>query len=161
MTVRKYIDILEGTFMLRALQPWHTNTKKRLVRRPKIYLRDSGLFHSLMNIDDFDELCGHPKLGASFEGFALECVCREIKKNDNEYYFYSVHSGPELDLFWQQKGKNWGAEFKYADAPRVSKSMTTVIKDLDLEHLWVVYPGKKTYRLSDKITALSLVESKP
>lgn len=159
VTVRKYIEILEGTFMLRVLQPWHVNTGKRLVKRPKIYLRDSGLFHTLLNIDNFDQLSAHPKLGASFEGFALECVCREMKKNDNEYYFYSTHSGAELDLFWQRKGKNWGAEFKYADAPRVTRSMTTVIRDLDLEHLWVVYPGNITYRLSDQISVLSLIDA--
>lgn len=156
VTTRKYIDILEGTFMLRVLLPWYTNTRKRLVKRPKLYLRDSGLFHTLMNIDDYDQLIAHPKLGASFEGFALECLCKKLGKNDNEYYFYGVHAGSELDLFWQQKGKNWGAEFKYADAPRITRSMTTVIKDLDIEHLWVVYPGKEIYRLSDKITAMPL-----
>ena len=158
MTARKYIEILEGTFMLRILQPWHANTRKRLVKSPKMYLRDSGLFHTLMNIDNFEQLGAHPKLGASFEGFALECLCREIKKNDDELFFYRVHSGAGIDLFWQQKGKNWGAEFKYADAPRITRSMTTVIKDLNLEHLWVIYPGKKTYRLSDRISVLSLAD---
>ena len=109
MTVRKYIDILEGTFMLRVLfQPWYSNIGKRTVKRPKIYLKDSGLFHTLMNIDSFEQLNSNPKPGASFEGFALECVCREIGKKSNEYFFYNVHSGAELDLLWQQKGKNVG-----------------------------------------------------
>jgi len=160
MTVRKYIDILEGTFMLRVLQPWSVNIGKRLVKRPKIYLKDSGIFHTLMNIDTYDQLVSHPKLGASFEGFALELLCRQIAKPDNNFYFYSVHSGSELDLFWQAKGKNWGAEFKYADAPKLTRSMKTVIKDLSLSHLWVVYPGKTTYRLSENITVLSLMDDK-
>ena len=159
MTVRKYIDILEGTFMLRVLQPWYVNTGKRLVKRPKIYLKDSGLFHTLMNIDNYEQLVSHPKLGASFEGFALESMCRQINKNDNELYFYSIHSGSELDLFWQGQGKNWGAEFKYTDAPRLTRSMKTVQNDLDLAHLWVVYPGKTTYRLAENITVLSLIDS--
>ncbi len=158
VTVRKYIDILEGTFMIRVLQPWHSNTGKRLVKRPKIYLRDSGLFHSLMTIENDHQLKAHPKLGASFEGFALESLCRSIGKNDNDFYFYNVHSGSELDLFWQQKGRNWGAEFKYADAPRLTRSMAVVMQDLDLAHLFVIYPGKKTYRLAEKITVLPLGE---
>lgn len=158
VTVRKYIDILEGTFMLRVLQPWYINLGKRLVKRPKIYLKDPGIFHSLMNIDTFEQLFSHPKLGASFEGFALEILCRQINKTDNEFYFYSVHSGSELDLFWQDKGKNWGAEFKYSDAPKLTKSMKTVLKDLNLSHLWVVYPGKTSYRLAENITALSLFD---
>jgi len=158
VTVRKYIDILEGTFMLRVLQPWYTNTGKRVVKRPKIYLKDSGIFHTLMNIDNFDQLVSHPKLGASFEGFALESICRQINKNDNEFYFYNVHSGSELDLFWQAKGKNWGVEFKYTDAPRLTRSMQIIQKDLNLTHLWVIYPGKTTYRLSENITVLSIID---
>lgn len=160
MTVRKYIEILEGTFMLRVLQPWQTNIGKRLVKRPKIYLKDSGIFHTLMNIDNYDQLISHPKLGASFEGFALESLCRQLNKNDNEFYFYNVHSGSELDLFWQAQGKNWGAEFKYADAPKLTRSIKNVQKDLDLAHLWVVYPGKTTYRLSENITVFSLTDTR-
>ncbi len=158
VTVKKYIDILEGTFMVRVLAPWYQNLGKRLAKRPKIYLRDSGLFHTLMNIENYDQLVSHPKLGASFEGFSLEIITRKINKNDNETYFYNVHSGSELDLFWQDKGKNWGVEFKYADAPKLTRSMKIVIKDLDLAHLWVVYPGKKTYRITKNITALSLMD---
>lgn len=158
VTVRRYIEILEGTFMVRVLGPWVQNLGKRLVKRPKIYLRDSGLFHSLMSIDAYDQLVSHPKLGASFEGFALECICRHINKTDSELYFYNVHSGSELDLFWQDKGKNWGMEFKYTDAPKLTRSMKTVIQDLDLAHLWVIYPGKMTYRIAENITVLSLMD---
>ena len=90
----------------------------------------------------------------------MACLCRQIDKNDNGLYFYSVHSGSELDLFWQAKGKNWGAEFKYTDAPRLTQSMKTVQEDLELSHLWVVYPGKMTYRITETITALSLMDEK-
>jgi len=157
MTARKYIDILEGTFMVRTLSPWYANLGKRLVKRPKLYLRDSGLFHSLMSIEDLDQLNSHPKLGASWEGFSLECVCRSIGKKDNEYYFWKVHSGSELDLFWQHAGKNWGVEFKYTDAPTKTRSMSQVIKDLELEHLWVVYPGRKVYQINRRIIAQPLI----
>jgi uncharacterized protein len=156
MTIRKYIDILEGTFMLRVLQPWYMNIGKRLVKRPKIYLRDSGLFHSLMNIDSIDQLMSHPKLGASWEGFAMDCVIRYLNRPEDNFYFWNVHAGSELDLLWQQNGKNWGIEFKFADAPTLTKSMTIVQKDLALDHLWIIYPGKDMYRLSEDITVLPL-----
>jgi len=160
MTVRKYITILEGTFMLRVLQPWYLNTKKRLVKRPKIYIRDSGIFHSLMSINKKKQLFSHNKLGASWEGFALECVARSLNKRDEELYFWQTHAGAELDLFWQHKGKNWGVEFKYSDAPRKTKSMEIALKDLSLSHLWIVYPGKNCYKLDRKISSIPLSEIK-
>lgn len=156
MTVRKYIDILEGTFMVRVLQPWHASVGKRLVKRPKIYLRDPGIFHALMNIESPVGLESHPKLGASWEGFALECVCASIDKVPHDVYFWGVHAGSELDLFWQHNGRNWGAEFNYADAPRLTRSMDVVRKDLNLEHLWVIYPGGEAYRLAGNVTVLPL-----
>jgi len=159
MTARKYTEILEGTFMIRSLQPWYVNLGKRLVKRPKIYFRDSGLFHSLMNIDSFDQLTAHPKLGASWEGFALDCLCRSLDKRDDELYFFAAHTGAELDLFWQDKGKNWGAEFKYSDAPKMTRSMANVVNDLKLSHLWVVYPGDQAYRLDNSVTVIPLSES--
>ena len=160
MTVRKYINILEGTFMLRVLQPWYTNTKKRLIKRPKIYIRDSGIFHSLMSIGNKKQLFSHNKLGASWEGFALECIARSLNKRDEELYFWQTHAGAELDLFWQHKGKNWGVEFKYSDAPRKTKSMEIALRDLALAHLWIVYPGKKYYKLGKKLSAIPLSEIK-
>ncbi|MFH1837893.1 MAG: ATP-binding protein [Candidatus Kuenenbacteria bacterium] len=156
ITIRKYIDILEGTFMLRIIQPWHNNTKKRLVKQPKMYLRDSGIFHSLSNIETAKQLSVHNKLGASWEGFALECIAKSLGKRDQELFFWRTHTGAELDLFWQSKGKNWGIEFKYCDAPAITKSMQIAIKDLNLAHLWVIYPGNKKYLLDKKITVLSL-----
>lgn len=155
-TVKKYIDILESTFMIRILSPWYVNVGKRLVKSPKIYLKDSGIFHTLMGIETMEQLTAHNKLGASWEGFALECISRSIGKRDEEMYFWSTHSGAEIDLFWQQDGKNWGIEFKYMDAPRLSKSMPIALQDLELEHLWVVYPGNESYKLSQNITVLPL-----
>jgi predicted AAA+ superfamily ATPase len=156
MTVRKYCDILEGTFMIRILQPWHVNIGKRLVKRPKFYLRDSGLYHSLSSIETQKQLQTWPKLGASWEGFALDCVCRMLGKQDNEFYFWNTHAGAELDLFWQNRGKNWGVECKYEDAPRLTRSMQTAINDLQLSKLWIVYPGKQKYQLGKNISVLPL-----
>lgn len=156
VTVRRYCEILEQTFMIRVLQPWSANIGKRLVKRPKIYLRDSGLFHSLQSIETMDQLLTHPKLGASWEGFALESVCRMLDKPDQELYFFNTHSGVELDLLWQKGGKTWGVEFKYADAPRFTKSMKTVMEDLSLSALWIVYPGKTSYRLAENILVIPL-----
>lgn len=157
-TVRKYLDILEGTFMIRLLQPWYMNIGKRLVKRPKVYLRDTGLLHALLSIRDQRDLASHNKLGASWEGFALEVAARAIGKRNEELAFWATHSGAEVDLFWQEHGKNWAIEVKYADAPRMTKSMTSALADLELEHLWVVYPGDKTYPLEKNITVLPITK---
>ncbi len=156
MTVRKYIDLLEGTFMVRSLQPWFENAGKRIIKRPKIYIRDSGILHYFMNVETMDHLQANPKIGASWEGFALECITKSIGKNEKNYYFWKAHSGAEVDLFWQYGGKNYGVEFKYADAPKRTKSMISAIANLELDHLWVVYPGKTKYRLDHQITVLPL-----
>ncbi|MFA4910655.1 MAG: ATP-binding protein [Desulfobacteria bacterium] len=158
MTVRKYCDILEGTFMVRILQPWSVNIGKRLVKRPKLYLRDSGLFHALLSIETTEQLYSSPRLGASWEGFTLDCVCRTLGKEDGDLYFWHTHAGAELDLFWQAGEQNWGVEFKYEDAPRLTRSMKTAVEDLKLERLWVVYPGKAAYRLTEKVQVLPIAD---
>lgn len=155
-TVNHYISILEDTFMVRRLMPWHTNLGKRLIKSPKLYLRDVGIFHSLQNIETWTQLRTNPKLGASWEGFALEELISFLSKRDNEVFFYGAHSGVELDLFWQNHGENFGAEFKYMDAPKATKSMHQAIADLSLKHLWIIYPGDIPYPLNEKITALPL-----
>lgn len=158
MTIRRYLEILEGTFMVRLLQPWHSNTGKRLVKRPKVYLRDSGLLHTLLSVTSEQELCAHNKLGASWEGFAVECASRCLGKRSEELTFWATHSGAEVDLFWQERGSNLAIEVKYADAPRLTPSMASALHDLKLKHLWVVYPGEKSYPLSAQITVLPLTE---
>lgn len=123
MTVRRYLDILEGTFMVRLLQPWHTNIGKRLVKRPKRYIRDSGILHVLLAIRSPRDLATHNKLGASWEGFALEVAARAIGKRHEALAFWATHTGAGVDLFWQERGRNWSVAFKYADAPRLSRSV--------------------------------------
>jgi hypothetical protein len=156
MTVRRYLDILAGTFMIRLLRPWYANIGKRLVRRPKLYLRDSGLLHTLLAVRSERELASHNKLGASWEGFALEMAARAIDKRSEDLAFWATHSGAEVDLFWQEHGKNWALEVKYADAPRLTPSMTSAMKELDLAHLWVLYPGDRAYPLAANASTLPL-----
>ena len=154
-TMRGYLDILTGTFVVRQLLPWFENAGKRQVKSPKIYLRDSGLLHTLLRLVDEHDITGHPKCGASWEGFALEQVMALTGSKDA--YFWSEHGGAELDLFIHARGKKWGFEFKYSDSPGTRRSMHTAIEVLNLEHLWIIYPGDKTYPLTDKITAAGLI----
>jgi len=156
MTVRRYLDILEGTFVVRLLQAWHVNVGKRLVKRPKLYLRDSGLMHTMLAIRSESDLASHNKLGASWEGFALEVAARAIGKRGAEFAFWATHAGAEVDLFWQEGGRNWAVEVKYADAPRLTPSMASAIKDLELARLWVLYPGDRHYPLAPRVEALPL-----
>jgi uncharacterized protein len=157
-TVKHYLSILEDTFMIRLLQPWYANVGKRLVKSPKIYLRDSGIFHSLQSVNNLAELHLSPKLGASWEGFALEELAAHLSKRDNELFFYGSHKGVELDLYWQDQGKPFGAEFKFMDAPKATKSMHQAIEDLSLAHLWVIYPGDQSYPLTEQITVVPLAQ---
>jgi len=160
MTARRYLDILEGTLMIRLLQPWRANIGKRLVKRPKLYFRDSGILHALLAIRSDRDLASHNKLGASWEGFALEIAARAIGKRNEELAFWATHSGAEVDLFWREGGKNWAIEVKYRDAPRLTPSMVNAAKDLDLAGLWIVYPGDRAYSLAPNVNALPLTAVK-
>jgi predicted AAA+ superfamily ATPase len=155
---RRYLDILSGAFMVRVLPPWFENLRKRQVKAPKTYLRDSGLLHALLQLTTLADVQGHPKLGASWEGFALEEVLLALRTRDA--YYWATHGGAELDLLVHVGGKRYGFEFKYADAPGTSRSMHVAIEDLALERLWVVYPGRTEYALGDRIAAIPL-ESVP
>nr|WP_203415360.1 ATP-binding protein [Candidatus Scalindua japonica] len=155
-TVKRYLDILSGTFVVRQLQPWYYNTKKRLVKRPKIFFRDSGLLHSLMAISSEDELTNHPRLGASWEGFALEQVLILLNLREEESFFWAVHTGAELDLVFQRKGQLWGVEIKYNEAPGVTRAMKSALSELELKHMLVIYPGYDTYPMEKNITAVGL-----
>lgn len=134
----KYIDILYQTFMIRILPAWYANIGKRLVKNPKIYIRDSGLYHSLTGLTDEMQIMTSPKLGASLEGFAMEEAIKTIGLPASSFYFWRTHNGAELDLYWEFQGRSWGIEFKYADAPTITKSMKIAIEDLNLAHLWIV-----------------------
>ncbi|HYD49283.1 MAG TPA: ATP-binding protein [Terriglobales bacterium] len=155
-TARNYLDALEQTFMVRRLSPWHDNLGKRLVKSPKIYLRDSGIFHALQGIASRRDLMMHPKLGASWEGFALEQVLRTF--DPREAWFYGVHSGAELDLFFVDDGERTGVELKRQDAPRMTRSMRVALNDLRLDRLLVVYPGERRYPLAERVECVPLAD---
>jgi uncharacterized protein len=153
-TVRRYIDLLSQSFMLRQLQPWFENIGKRQVKAPKIYFRDSGFFHSLIGVQSFAELLAHPKVGASWEGFALEQVIRLAKPD--AAYFWATHQGAELDLLLMRGAQRIGVEFKRVDAPKLTASMKIAMTDLKLNRLYVVYPGLHRYSISNNIEAVPL-----
>jgi len=144
-TVRGYLDILTDTFMIRQVQPWHANVGKRQVKSPKIYLRDSGLLHALLDLPDKDSLLGHPVAGASWEGFALEQIVRMSRIVSP--YFWGTYGGAELDLLFQHRGQWIGVECKFSDAPVMTKSMRTALDTLDLAALWIIAPVEKRYPL--------------
>ena len=151
-TARRYLDILAGAFMVRILPPWFENLKKRQIKAPKVYVRDTGLLHTLLDIEQEHDLAGHPKVGASFEGFAIEQLL--VAFETSNACFWATHGGAELDLLVTQGGKRYGFECKLADAPGTTRSMRVALDDLGLEHLWVVYPGDEPYRLDDRISVL-------
>lgn len=152
--VNHYRDLLAGAFMVRILPPWYENLGKRLIKSPKVYLRDGGILHFLLGLHAPDELPMHPGYGASWEGFALEQTL--IAHGERQAYFYGTQRGAELDLMLLRRGRRWGFEFKCTDAPRTTKSMRIVMEDLGIERLWVVYPGDREYPLTGSITALPL-----
>ncbi|OGV28233.1 MAG: hypothetical protein A3F18_06060 [Legionellales bacterium RIFCSPHIGHO2_12_FULL_37_14] len=156
-SIRHYLDILSGTFMLRQLQPWWENISKRQVKSPKIYFRDSGLLHYLLDLYTKEMLIRHPKIGASWEGFALEEVIRCNHFEPEECYFWATHQNAELDLLVLHKGKRLGFEFKYTDAPTLTKSMQIACHDLQLDSLTVIYPGTRTYFLAENIKVMPLI----
>ena len=155
-TIRRYLDLLGGIFMVRQLQPWHANLLKRQVKSPKVYFRDSGLLHFLLGIRSDGDLQRHPKSGASWEGFALEEALRTL--NPDEAYFWATHNGAELDLLALKNGLKLGVEFKRVDAPVLTPSMRTALADLELNHLTVIYPGERSYALADHVTVVPLVD---
>ncbi|OYT90947.1 MAG: hypothetical protein CFE43_15775 [Burkholderiales bacterium PBB3] len=153
-TIRRYLDTLTQSLMIRQLQPWHENLGKRQVKAPKIYFRDSGLLHALLGIQGSTDLLTRPQSGASWEGFALEQILR-IARPD-QAYFWATHQGAELDLLLLKGSQRVGVEFKRADAPHVTPSMRIAMQDLKLDALYVVYPGAHRYPMADKIEAVPL-----
>jgi hypothetical protein len=155
-TVRRYLDWLTQGYMVRQLQPWHANLGKRQVKAPKIYFRDTGLLHALMGVRSEADLLRNPRLGASWEGFALEQVLRLTQPD--EAYFWATHAGAELDLLMFRYGKRIGVEFKRADAPALTPSMRIAMADLKLDAMYVVYPGRRRYPLADRIDVVPLAQ---
>ncbi|MBM3145007.1 MAG: ATP-binding protein [Chloroflexi bacterium] len=153
-TARHYLDVLEGVFMARVLQPWHANLRKRQVKSPKMYFRDSGLLHYLLGIRSDLDLHTHPKSGASWEGYAVEETLKAFAPD--EAYYWATHGGAELDLLLLKEGRRIGVECKRVDAPRLTPSMRTALADLELDWLYVIYPGSLAYPLAGNVTALPL-----
>ena len=155
-TVRRWLDILSGTFVVRALPPFFANLAKRQIKAPKVYVADSGLLHAQLRIDSREELLRHPKVGASWEGFALEAVLSHVGARPNEAFFWATQGGAELDLLVVRGTRRHGFELKRADAPRLTPSMRAALADLRLDSLDVLYPGDATYRLTERARAVPL-----
>jgi len=153
-TTRQYLDILEGVFMVRVLQPWFANLKKRQVKAPKIYFRDTGLLHYLLGIRSELDLHTHPKSGASWEGYAIEETIKAAAPD--EVYYWATHGGAELDLLLLKNGRRIGVECKRIDAPRMTPSVRAALEDLELDQLFIVYPGNLAYPIADKVGALPI-----
>ena len=157
-TVRGYLNLLTDTFVVRQLAPWTENIGKRVVKSPKVYVADSGLLHTLLGIEKPAELTSHPKVGASFEGFALEQVIRRLELRPREAYFWATHAGAELDLLVVRGRHRLGFEFKRTDAPKLTRSMIVSIDTLGLDRIDVVYAGSHGFRLHDKVRAVPIGE---
>lgn len=155
-TIQRYVNILEGTFMVRQLKPWHENLRKRQVKSYKTYFKDSGLLHCLLGISSFEQLQTTPKLGASWEGFAMEEIIYRLQADPSDCYFWSTSNQAELDLFILKDGKRLGFEFKYTLSPKITKSMQIALNDLKLDQLAVIVPHGPAYSLSDKVIVQSL-----
>jgi predicted AAA+ superfamily ATPase len=155
-TVRRYLDLMADVFMLRQLPPWFENLGKRQVKAPKVYVRDSGLLHALLGITNQRDLEFHPKVGASWEGYAVEEVLKSFRPD--EAYYWATHNGAELDLFLFKDGRRIGIECKRADAPVMTRSMQIAMADLKLDRLYVLYPGDRTYSLGKKVEVVPLAK---
>jgi len=155
-TARRYLDILTGAFVVRQLEPWHENIGKRQVKSPKIYIRDSGLLHALLGVETHRDLLGHPKVGASWEGFGLEQVL--ALTGARQAYYWATYAGAEIDLLLLRRGKRLGFEFKCTDSPRMTKSIRAAVDSLRLERVYVVHPGRRSYPMESNVEAVSVAD---
>jgi predicted AAA+ superfamily ATPase len=154
-TAKKYLDILTDAYVIRQLQPWFANISKRQVKSPRIFIRDSGIFHALLSLKN-NQILSHPKLGASWEGFIVEQIISLLDSRD--YYFWATHSGAEIDLLVFLEDKAYGFEIKYTDAPSLTKSMKIAFEDLNLSKLFIIYPGNKSYSFNKNTIAIPISE---
>ena len=155
-SVRRYVDVLAQSFVVRLLPPWHENISKRQVKSPKVWVADSGLLHTLLDIESFSALERHPKCGASFEGHCLEQVIRHLRARPEQCFFWATQAGAELDLLVVRGAERRGFEVKYSDAPALTPSMRAAVTDLRLDSLEVLYPGARTYSLHEKVRVVPL-----
>jgi hypothetical protein len=157
-SVRRYVDLLSSALVVDQLQPWHENLSKRQVKAPRVFVSDSGLLHSLLGIETIDELHGHPKLGASWEGFAIRQVVRQLDLRAEECFFWATHGGAELDLLVVRGRRRWGFEFKRTSQPAMTKSMSIAMDDLGLRNLTVIHSGPNAFPLARNVRAVPLRE---
>jgi predicted AAA+ superfamily ATPase len=155
-TIRNYLDLLSSALVVRQLAPWHENIKKRQVKAPKVYLKDSGVLHALLNLRSLKDLEGHPKIGASWEGFVLEQVIRRLGASTDECFFWATHGGAELDLLIVRGRKRLGFEIKRTSSPKISPSMRAALKDLYLQRLDIIHAGEESFRMHKKVRAVSI-----
>jgi len=155
-TVRNYLDHMTSALVIQQLTPWHENISKRQVKAPKIYVVDSGLLHSLLNLRTFRDLEGHPKLGASWEGFVIQQIIRQLSARTEECFFWATHAGAELDLFVVRGRQRLGFEIKRTTSPQITPSMRIALADLNLNRLDVIHAGEQTFPLAKKIRAVAL-----
>ena len=154
-TVRRYLDLLTGALVVRQLQPWHANIAKRQVKAPKIYLRDTGVLHALLRLDDMRSLNTHPKSGASWEGFLLETIVDRLRLPEEDVHFWATHTGAELDLLITRGRRRTGIEIKRTTMPKVTRSIRSALEDLDLAEVVVVHAGRESYRLAGRVRAVA------
>lgn len=155
-TIRNYLDILAGTFMIRIMVPWFENIHKRQIKTPKLFFRDTGILLLLLGLRNESEYLRHPKLGLIWEGFALEQIIQTLNLRPEEVFFWRTQDGAELDLFVIVNGQRYGFEFKYSDSPKTTKSMHIALKELRLKQLFIIYPGQREIIFNDKIKAMGL-----
>jgi len=155
-TVRNYLDQLTSALVVRQLQPWHENISKRQVKSPKVYIADSGILHTLLNLPEQADLDAHPKSGASWEGFAIDQIIRRLGARPDECHFWATHSGAELDLLVVRGRKRYGFEIKRTTAPKITPSMRNAFQDLSLTRLDVIHAGDHTFPIAEKIRAVPL-----
>lgn len=160
-TIRQYVEILTGTFMVRVLDPWFENISKRQVKSPKVYIRDSGLINTLLGLKTTNDMLMNPRLGALWEGFALEEIIKIHEARPEECFFWASQSGAELDLLIVKDGKKIGFEIKYTDKPKLTASMHSALQNLKLDHLYVIHPHKETFPLAANVTAQGLMSYVP
>lgn len=154
--VRRYLDWLTSAYVITPLQPWHQNLKKRQIKSPKVYLSDSGLLHALLGLQSKEQLEGHPKVGASWEGFAINVIRHRLDVPPEDCYFWGTHAGAELDLLVMKGNLRLGFEIKRTVAPKVTRSMRIALEDLELDRIDVVHAGDATFELDERLRALSL-----
>lgn len=155
-TTRRYLDLLSDALMVRQLQPWHANLRKRQVKSPKVYVRDSGLLHLLLGISNANALVNHPKLGASWEGFVIEQTL--LTEPHDEAFFWATHQGAEIDLLLRRGDRLLGVECKRADAPRITPSIRIALQDLGIERVAVLYPGSRRFPIAEQVEAVPVAE---